>query len=406
MPHTPDSPRPSAASAHRASQSADTGAIACDIFCAVIDNFGDIGVCWRLARQLADEHGWQVRLFVDDLHTFARLAPGLDLTRARQHVGGIVVEHWHEPAHAGDRLQVADVVIEAFACELPSAYLAAMDRRKRAPVWINLEYLSAEDWVADFHLKPSPHPRYPLMKTFFFPGLGPGTGGVLKERGLDAARTAFEASPDAQAAWWQRATGGPPPAPDTTVVSLFAYENPAVEALLAQWRDATAPVVLLVPEGRISGALARFFGVQTFHAPTCAQRGNLRAHALAFTPQPEYDALLWASHLNFVRGEDSFVRAQWAQRPFVWHIYPQADDVHLPKLDSALAHYTAALGPAAREATERFWHAWNGNGTPDWNDFWQHRAELRARAADWASELAAVGDLTGNLAGFAKSQLK
>lgn len=67
--------------------------VACDLFCAVIDNFGDIGVCWRLARQLADEHGWQVRLLVDDLHTFVRLVPEVDPDAVRQTIDGIAIEH-------------------------------------------------------------------------------------------------------------------------------------------------------------------------------------------------------------------------------------------------------------------------------------------------------------------------
>jgi uncharacterized repeat protein (TIGR03837 family) len=389
-------------------------AIACDIFCAVVDNFGDIGVCWRLARQLAAEHGWQVRVFVDDLRAFHKLCADVDVTRAQQTVRGIAIEHWHEPAHAGDTLQVADVVIEAFACELPPVYVAAMARRAIAPVWLNLEYLSAEDWIADFHLRPSPHPRYALVKTFFFPGLGPGTGGVLKERDLDRERHAFEASAAARAAWWRDTTGTPPPGADATVISLFAYENPAVDALLEQWRDGAAPVVLLVPDGRISAALARFFGLASFGsspgttsgASAHAQRGNLTAHALAFAEQPGYDRLLWASDLNFVRGEDSFVRAQWAARPFVWHIYPQADDAHLPKLDAALAHYADALPDAPRAALARFWHAWNGAGAPDWADLHGHLPALATRARDWAKELAQAGDLAGNLARFAKSQLK
>jgi uncharacterized repeat protein (TIGR03837 family) len=387
-------------------QAPTDGAIACDLFCAVIDNFGDIGVCWRLARQLTSEHGWQVRIFVDDLHAFKKLCPALEVERSRQAVSGIVIEHWHEPAHAGDILEVADVVIEAFGCELPHVYVAAMARRERAPVWLNLEYLSAEDWVADFHLRQSPHPRYPLTKTFFFPGLGAGTGGVLKERHLDTARTAFEASPPAREAWWRQATGLAAPHADATVISLFAYENPAVESLLEQWRDSPAPIELLVPEGRISGAIARFFDLPAFAAGSHAERGSLRAHALAFTDQPGYDALLWVSDLNFVRGEDSFVRAQWAARPFVWHIYPQADDAHLPKLDAALAHYAGPLPAAARTALARFWHAWNGVGQPDWTDFQRHRAAFEQRAAEWAQELAALGDLAGNLAEFAKSQLK
>jgi uncharacterized repeat protein (TIGR03837 family) len=389
-------------------------AIACDIFCAVIDNFGDVGVCWRLARQLADEHGWQVRLIVDDLRTFAQLEPAVAIDRARQKVRGVEIERWREPAQSGDTIEVPDVVVEAFGCELPPAYIAAMAQRARTPVWINLEYLSAEDWVADFHLKPSPHPRYPLMKTFFFPGLGPGTGGVLKERGLDAEREAFERSSLAREAWWRQTTGGPPPDADATVISLFAYENPAVDSLLEQWRDAAEPIVLLVPEGRISGALARFFGVPSFAATAQnpagpgahAERGSLRAHALAFVPQTHFDALLWASHLNFVRGEDSFVRAQWAHRPFVWQIYPQADEAHRPKLDAAFAHHAAPLPDPARKAMGRFWHAWNGDGAPDWADFWAHRAAYEARAAAWSGELAAPGDLAWNLAQFAKSQLK
>ena len=36
-----------------------------DVFCRVVDNYGDAAVCWRLARQLADEHGARVRLWID-----------------------------------------------------------------------------------------------------------------------------------------------------------------------------------------------------------------------------------------------------------------------------------------------------------------------------------------------------
>jgi uncharacterized repeat protein (TIGR03837 family) len=385
---------------------------ACDIFCAVVDNFGDAGVCWRLARQLATEQGWQVRLFIDDLATFSRLAPELDPQLPQQRLGPIIVEQWHEPRFAGAALDIADIVIEAFACDLPQAYLAAMAQRAPEPIWINLEYLSSEDWVADFHLRQSPHPRYPLTKTFFFPGLGAHTGGVIRERDLDAKRRALIDSPAAVAAWWA-ALGLPRPDAGTTVISLFAYENAALDALLEQWRDGATPLVLLVPEGRVSGALARFFGHATgpraFAAGTHASAGALSAHGLPFTDQPGYDRLLWLSDINFVRGEDSFVRAQWACRPLVWQIYPQADGAHLPKLDAALAHIGAGLDPAARAALTRFWHAWNSNSThglPDWSDFIAHRAALQARAQVWADELSAVGELCTGLAKFAKNRLK
>lgn len=372
----------------------------CDLFCTVIDNFGDIGVCWRLARQLAGEHGWQLRLFVDDLASFAKLRPGADPHAHRQTLDGVTVEPWSAAAAA----TAADIVIEAFACELPAPYLAAMAARTHAPVWINLEYLSAEDWVAGCHLQRSPHPRHALSKTFFFPGLTPGTGGVLKERDLDARRQAFDASDAAQAQWWRGTIGAARP-PGTTI-SLFAYENPALDPLLEQWRDGAEPVVLLAPEGRISPQLARFFGRAAFGAGAHAARGQLSAYGLNFVAQPEYDALLWACDVNFVRGEDSFVRAQWARRPFVWHIYEQDQAAHLLKLDAAMAHLFAGLDPAARTAATRFWQAWNGQGAPDWRAYRAHLPALAAHAAGWADNLACLGDLAANLARFAKNQLK
>ena len=382
---------------------------ACDLFCRVVDNFGDVAVCWRVARQLAGERGWTVRLLVDDLSTFARLCPAVDPTAARQTVDGVDIEHWSPSSGTEAAQRLADVVVEAFACDVPDAYLAAMAQRDPKPVWINLEYLSGEDWVADFHLRASPHPRLPLIKHFFFPGLGAGTGGVVKERGLDDARRAFVAPDVARSAFWNALLGAEPP-PDATVVSLFGYENPAVDALFAAWRDGDAPVVCVVPEGRLSGAAARFAGVPRLGAGVSARRGKLTLHGAPFTDQPRYDRLLWACDLNFVRGEDSFVRAQWAERPFVWHIYPQADDAHLPKLDAALTHYAAGLDAEARRALADFWHAWNssprGGAAPDWPRFWRHRTAFAQRAASWAHELAGLGNLVDNLADFSESRLK
>lgn len=390
-------------------------ALTCDIFCAVIDNFGDAAVCWRLARQLTAEHGWQVRIFISDPATLARIAPGIEAHPQRQTLGAVTVERWHEPRFAQPAplaLDIADVVIEAFACDLPAPYLTAMAQRSPQPVWINLEYLSSENWVADFHLRASPHPRHGLIKTFFFPGLGPHTGGVLREHGLDAQRNAFIESAAERARWWT-AFGLPQPDEAATVVSLFAYGNTMLDALLEQWRDATEPLVLLVPHGQVSSSLARFFGhpagPRAFAAGTSARAGALHAHALPFTDQQSYDRLLWTADINFVRGEDSFVRAQWARKPFVWHIYPQSDGAHLPKLDAALAHIGAGLAPAPRAALTRFWHAWNGHpaqAAPNWRDFIQYRAAFDERAHAWADELAALGDLAGNLAAFVENTLK
>ncbi|MDU0810056.1 MAG: elongation factor P maturation arginine rhamnosyltransferase EarP [Burkholderia sp.] len=379
--------------------------IRCDIFCFVIDNFGDIGVCLRLALQLAHEYDWQVQLFVNDLRTFARLLPDIRIDATHQMVNGIVIKHWD--IQINNFIDVADVVIEAFACELPETYIAMMARRAKKPVWINLEYLSAEDWVANFHLRQSPHPRYALIKTFFFPGLSSGSGGVIKERDLDARFTAFKDDIDAQNVWWRTLTMSLPSPPlNSTVISLFVYENPAINALLTQWRDGSEQIVLLVSEGYISRIIACFFGIDTFGARSYVKAGNIVVYGLEFFPQAEYDKILWVSDLNFVRGEDSFVRAQWAARPFIWNIYPQTYDAHLPKLNAALLHVSSGLSSESLIAFKRFWHALNGLGMPDWKDFWSHRVALEANAIFWANKLKAIGDLTGNLVEYVKSQLK
>src|SRR5258708_10135697 len=99
-----------------------------DIFCTVIDNYGDIGTCWRLAQQLADEHEADVRLWVDNLDRFASLCPAISPDAARQHIGKIEIRHWEPDLPIVD---AADVVIEAFACELPASYVAAMARRAK-----------------------------------------------------------------------------------------------------------------------------------------------------------------------------------------------------------------------------------------------------------------------------------
>jgi uncharacterized repeat protein (TIGR03837 family) len=385
-------------------------ALHCDIFCTVVDNYGDIGVCWRLARQLAHEHGVAVRLWVDDLASFRRLCPEVDAALAQQHCRGVEVRHW---GALFPEVEPANLVIEAFACELPQRYVAAMAAQERKPVWLNLEYLSAEDWVEGCHKLPSPHPSLPLVKYFFFPGFTPKTGGLLLERDLLARRDAFQRDPQAIAAYWE-SLGISAPQTDETRVSLFSYENTALPELLRVWEQSTTPISCFVPEGRALPQVAAFFGQASFdrlrtngsRVGEVWQRGNLEVRVLPFVEQERYDELLWACDINFVRGEDSCVRAQWAGKPFVWHIYPQHDGVHMQKLRAFMDLYCAGLSPDAAQALHGLWEAWNGgqdSGSGQaWNDFWRHRSRLRQYAHDWAQELS-VNSLVLNLLDFSRS---
>ncbi|CAM4254652.1 elongation factor P maturation arginine rhamnosyltransferase EarP [Bordetella muralis] len=318
-----------------------------DIFCRVVDNYGDIGVCWRLARRMAQGHGWSIRLWVDDLRAFARIQPGITAEAGWQTFDGIDVVHWTpEPPD----LEPGNVVIEAFACDPPPAFVQAMrqqlqDGQAQPPIWINLEYLSAEPWVESCHGLPSQRPDG-LTKYFFFPGFTPSTGGLLREPGLSAERDAFQASRDQQESFL-RALGLGDDAlkhwlTGARLVSLFCYPQAPIAALVKALADDARPSLLLVPEG-VAPSLEQ----------TLAPGEHVRIARVPFVPQPDFDRLLWCADLNFVRGEDSFVRAAWAARPLVWQIYPQEENVHLEKLEAWLTRYPA---PAEAQAAIRAWN--------------------------------------------------
>jgi len=349
-----------------------------DIFCKVIDNHGDVGVCWRLACGLATD-GDRVRLWVDDPGALAWMAP--------QGHPGVQVIHWTEAAPAAVLREPApEVLVEAFGCD-PAPELVAHFARSAAPEdlrhrWINLEYLSAEPYVERLHRLPSPVFRGAgagLTKHFFYPGFTEATGGLLREPGLLAEQAAFD-----RAAWlrahgvaWQ----------GELLVSLFCYEPAALAGLLTPL-PGDAAAHMLVAAGRATAAVDRLLGD--------AQRiGPLGITRLPAVAQPEFDRLLWACDLNFVRGEDSLVRALWAGAPLVWQIYPQDDDAHHVKLEAFLDWLGAP--PSLR----RFHRAWNGiSGEPVALPDAQTLAEWRANTVAARARLRAQDELISRLRRF------
>ncbi|MDP9603588.1 UNVERIFIED_ORG: putative repeat protein (TIGR03837 family) [Variovorax paradoxus] len=334
-----------------------------DIFCKVIDNHGDLGVCWRLTSQLAGL-GEQVRLWVDDAAALGWMAPsGHD---------GVEVIDWLDPAalRAAVAQPAPDVLIEGFGCE-PAPELIARFAERPGIAWINLEYLSAEPYVERLHGLPSPVFKGPgagLTKCFFYPGFTTATGGLLREPGLMERRAGFD-----RASWlaarqipWQE---------NERLVSLFCYEPPALAGLLARLAESDQPTRLLVTAGRAAQAVQALFA----DAPLPHGRGALSISYLPYLAQPDFDRLLWACDLNFVRGEDSLVRALWAGAPLVWQIYPQDDDAHHVKLNAWLDWLGAP--PSLR----LFHHAWNGFGNgalpePEMQGPWLETArDARAR---------------------------
>ena len=372
------------------------------IFCKVVDNYGDIGICWRLARQLQREHGVLVTLWVDDLASFRRICPEVDVHAAAQQVQGVRVLHWRGQDDDYAPADVADIVIEFFAVDIPPRYIEAMAARTPRPVWLNLEGLTAEEWVEGCHRLPSMHPRLKLTKHFFFPGFTNQTGGLLREAGLESEREAFLGQPQ-QVRGFLQGLGLSDTEIDAYKVSLFCYPHAPVAELFAAWQDGGERLTCLVPEGVAAQAVEEFLGASG-RAGAVATRGNLTVRVLPFVPQPDYDRLLWACELNFVRGEDSWVRAQWAGKPFVWHIYPQDENLHHKKLRAFLGRYAPDI-----DSLQSVMLQWNGAAAnpADWSVLWlalqADKARIEARSSEWQARMLENGDLAGNLLAFAVS---
>jgi uncharacterized repeat protein (TIGR03837 family) len=379
-----------------------------DIFCSVVDNFGDAGVCWRLARQLAKERGKQVRLWIDDTDSLDRLCHAVDASAPVQRVQKVEIRRWDGHADSPvPGVEVADIVIEGFGVRLPVDYVTAMAKRNPTPVWVNLEYLSAEDWVESHHGLPSPHPSLPLTRYFFFPGFTPATGGLLVEHGLAAARDAFQSDANAKAEFLRR-LGIDGAGDSDLLVSLFSYENGALPALVDAWLTGPQRILCLVPEGRALAQLSELLQKQL--APGVIYvAGTLTIIAIPFLEQDDYDRLLWACDLNFVRGEDSFVRAQLAARPLVWQAYPQAEGAHLAKMRAFLDRYGAGLETDAAAALASMFGVWNTEGMPAghaWQAFLRQLPLLGRHAGAWASSLFAGKSLAETLENFCENKLK
>lgn len=371
-----------------------------DIFCRVIDNYGDIGVCWRLARQLAHEYPFQVRLWVDEIASLTQIWPCVT-DSSQQRVEHVDIRIWRDNF---EEVEPADVVIEAFACDLPSSYTAAMKRQPTPPHWFNLEYLSAEDWVEGCHGLLSMHPQLGLKKAFFFPGFTAKTGGLLKEKSLLDERDLFLADPTNRTHFLQSL--GVTHSDKELIVSLFGYENTAVASLLEAWIQSPTPVLCLLPASKILPSINAHIGQALEIGDEFAQ-GSLRIRIIPFLTQAHYDRLLWACDINFIRGEDSFVRAQWAGKPFVWHIYPQDEDIHMLKLDAFLTLYLAGVNPPLQPSITQLWHHWN-RGTDcsqSWNSCLADQPNWRKHSQNWCQTLNSLGDLASNMVQFCEKTL-
>ena len=332
-----------------------------DIFCNVVDNFGDIGVCWRLACNLASR-GIRVRLWVDDVSPLAWMAP-------HGHPSVEVIDCKNGLPNDQDHV-LGDVLVDTFDCKFAINLIAVnavntkstaengtvfeKNQQKSLPVWLNLEYLTAESFAERAHTLPYVHRSGAAQgwtQRYFYPGFNERTGGLLREIDLLERQKTFD-----RAAWLNQVLDSNQLSfsESTTYISLFCYEPTALEALIDQLATRESPTCLLVTAGRATAAVKTLLEHKKHQKSAYLLPEQLSILYIPQLTQTDFDHLLWSCDLNFVRGEDSLVRAIWAAKPFIWQIYPQHDGAHHAKLDAFLAMMDA---PESLKTAHIAWNA-------------------------------------------------
>ena len=193
-------------------------------------------------------------------------------------------------------------IVTIFDTQLPISYEAKLTSKN---LLINYEYFSAEQWVDDFHLRESINKKY--KKIFYIPGVGEHSGVPIfgiNDKGLYR-----------------------PESLDTKTINFFCYFNENIEASVKVLRT-NFPQYDSVLHDRFDKDKSRGKNLLSFN---------------------DFDQALSNSLINFVRGEDSLIRAILAGSPFIWQPYIQENGLHVTKLNAFLDHYFISLPQQLRE---------------------------------------------------------
>jgi uncharacterized repeat protein (TIGR03837 family) len=375
-----------------------------DVFCSVVDNYGDVGVCWRFIKRLAQTQPPSIsdfttispnrlRLFCDRIDLVEKIAGSESLQTFR--ALGVELHPWQGAILDLQGTPFPDVVIETFSCDLPEAYLKQL-RFHPNTLLINLEYLSAETWVSGAHgLASIPSQKSAPLRYFYYPGFTQKSGGLLQGPTPELQKV-DESYPVSLKTIW--------PALRSKMlakrISLFSYGGGNTYQLLEQLQTSEDDLDVLVCGELAQQAVAEWLG-GAFQIPVL--KNHLHLIPMPFIPQDDYDWLLHVCDLNIVRGEDSFLRAQWAGKPFIWEIYPQIGNTHVGKLDAFLDIF---LKEATLPVATMYREAMHWENVSSW---WPNLDSMAQHALKWRQSLMDQqknGDLAIRLREFIRSKRK
>ena len=292
-----------------------------DIFCEVIDNYGDVGVAYRLAREFKRIYpNKQLRFIISKTEE-------LDLIKKAEDITIIAYKNI-------DKIETpADLVIETFACNIPETYMNKA--LKTSKLIINLEYFSSENWVDDFHLQES-FLGGNLKKYFFIPGLSEKSGGIILDKEFLDRKNKVQENKEYYLKQFNINENY------DLIISVFSYEK-NFDNFLETLQKLDKKILLLLLSEKTQKNFIKYFDNNDYY-------DKIKAVKLPFFTYDKYEELLALCDVNLVRGEDSFVRALLLGKPFLWHIYPQDENTHIIKLESFLEKYC----PNNKELKETF----------------------------------------------------
>lgn len=368
-----------------------------NLICECLDNFGDAGISWRLAKLLNQEWQAGVRLYIDQPE-LVKLWSEQD--HARLTAGDLTPEVLDFAALETNPGKPADLVVAMLGSSVPTRLRQTLASGR--PPWIRYEYLTAETWINDVHGLASLKPADGAREWFYYPGFSRTSGGLLREQDLIERLSTFAASDPANTSrrnQWLDANGLSSPARHWRVC-LFGYPDQATADFLAALKALEQPLTVIM-----SQSLADGLSITPARWSTDSGK-QLLIHR--WLDQPGFDLLLSSCELNIVRGEDSWLRAQWAGKPMLWQPYRQADGAHLSKLHAYLERLLDGADPAIHQAVSQLMLSVNGAAEPslalaNWLD---HLPAINDWHLNWRERLASQSSLTDRLAQFCMDHLQ
>ena len=359
-----------------------------NIFCDVIDNFGDAGVCLRLGRDLCNKKE-QVNLFCNDLNAIKKIINKNDLSSS-----DLKISLWPTKE---DQIDLKDTVIQAFSVRLPE-FIYSNIKKNRSLV-INLEYLTAEPFADECHKLPSFSDG--IESFFFFPGFTNKTGGlVIEDNFLQKLKERDKKS-----------INSPTKQIDNkdNYITLFSYENSKLIDLLKSFsifaKKQKYLLTIIVFEGKPLNNINNLLNLKLRVGDTYM----LEILAIKVSPmvdQDKYDYFLIGSYINLVRGEDSIVRAMLTGNPFLWHIYPQEENAHFDKINALFDRMDEFCSDKESvEILRQLTLSYNGNSDfiHDF-DFSSFIEKWKKLSEEWRDYLLSLGSLTDNLLAFIREK--